>query len=360
MTEKEYLTSVCSFTYFGPARTRLLLDYFKKAKNIWNADPDELIKIGLSQKKVWEFNEYRNNFDIKKYFAKLRQLKIGVVTIFDKNYPGNLKDLTGAPVVLYFRGKLSKNDINSVAIVGSRKMTSYGREVAEKFSSGLAGFGVTVVSGLAHGIDTAAHKAALSVGGRTVAVLGCGLDTIYPLENTGLADLIIKSGGAILSEYPLGYPALRENFANRNRIVSGMSKAVIVIEGAEQSGTLLTASHAAEQGKTVFAVPGQITSPMSFAPHFLLKNGARIATDVTDVVEDLDLQFKVDRDKMEKVLPGNKAEASFLEILVSEPMHLDEIVRISGLATSEVSARLTIMEMKGMVKNLGGGIYRKL
>lgn len=360
MIDKEYLTAVCSFIYFGPARVRLLLDYFKKAKYIWDADIKELIEIGLSRKKIFEFDEYRKKFDIKKYFAKLKRLKTGVVTIFDKNYPDNLKDLTGAPAVLYFKGKLSKNDINSVAIVGSRKMTSYGREVAEKFSSGLAGFGVTIVSGLAHGIDTTAHKGALSVGGRTVAVLGCGLDSIYPPENIGLAQEIIKSGGALLSEYPLGYPALRENFANRNRIVSGMSKAVIVIEGAEQSGTLLTASHAAEQGKTVFAVPGQITSPMSFAPHFLLKNGARIATDVNDIITDLDLQFKVDRDKMERVLPGNKTEAAFLEILATEPMHLDEIVRISALPTSEVSARLTIMEMKGMVKSLGGGMYRKI
>lgn len=239
-------------------------------------------------------------------------------------------------------------------------MTSYGREVAEKFSKGLASFGVTIISGLAHGIDTAAHKGALSVGGRTVAVLGNGLDTIYPLENTGLAKEIIESGGAILSEYPLGYPALPENFANRNRIVSGMSKAVVVVEGAEKSGTLLTATHAAEQGKTVFAVPGQITNPMSFAPHFLLKNGARIATDVKDVIEELDMQIKVDRDKMEKVLPAGKDEEQFLDILALEPMHLDEIVRISGIKTSEVSARLTIMEMKGMVRNLGRGMYAKI
>jgi DNA processing protein len=239
-------------------------------------------------------------------------------------------------------------------------MTSYGREVTEKFAYELANFGVTIVSGLARGVDTIAHKAALSAGGRTVAVLGNGLDTTYPPENEILAREIIKKGGAVVSEYPLGYPAIPVNFANRNRIVSGLSRAVIVIEGAEKSGTLLTASHAAEQGRTVFAVPGAITSPMSAAPLFLLKNGARIATNSNDVLEELNMQVRVDREKIENILPTGEEEKNLLEILKNEPMHLDELVRITEYSTSEISARLTIMEMKGMVKSLGKGIYKKI
>ena len=262
-------------------------------------------------------------------------------------------------MILYYKGVLDSLKTNSVAIVGTRRMTSYGREVTERFSSGLGNLGVTIISGLARGVDTVAHKACLSVNGKTVAVLGNGLDTVYPPENANLADEIIKKGGAIISEYPLGYPALPVNFAIRNRIVSGLSDAVIVIEGAEKSGTLLTAGHAAEQGKTVFAVPGQITSPLSASPLYLLKNGAKIASSVKDILDELDFQIKVDKEKIQEIIPDTPEEANLLEILENEPLHLDELVRISGRKTSEISARLTIMEMKGMVKNLGQGIYRK-
>jgi DNA processing protein len=360
MTENQYLTSICAFNYFGPARTKLLLDYFKSAKNIWLSKTSELVETGLSNQKVIEFDEYRKNFNIPVYFEKLKEFSIKIVTILDTNYPKNLKGLTGAPVVLYYKGNIKSANSNSVAIVGSRKITSYGKEVTQKFSTELAGIGITIISGLAHGVDTEAHKGAIAVKGRTLAVIGNGLDTIYPAENTKLAEEIIENGGAIISEYPLGYPAFPANFAVRNRIVSGMSDAVIVVEGAEKSGTLLTAAHAAEQGKTVFAVPGQITSPMSFAPLYLLKNGAKLATRVEDILEELDIQFKVDTEKVGKVIPDTAEERELLDILESEPLHLDELVRISGSKTSEISARLTIMEMKGMVRNLGQGMYKKI
>ena len=359
MTESQYLTAIYAFNYFGPARIKLLLSYFGKAKNIWKSDNSELIKIGLPEQKVLAFSDFRNSFDIEKYFERLEKLKIGATTILDKDYPRNLKGLTGAPSILYYKGALNCLKTNSVAIVGTRQMTSYGREVTERFSTELGNLGITIISGLARGVDTAAHRACLSVGGKTVAVLGNGLDTVYPAENTGLAAAIVKTGGAIISEYALGYPALPVNFAVRNRIVSGLSDAVIVIEGAEKSGTLLTAAHAAEQGKTVFAVPGQITSPLSAAPLFLLKNGAKMATETKDILDELDLQVKVDKEKIENMVPGSPQEAKLLEILVNEPLHLDELVRISGGKTAEISARLTIMEMKGLVKNLGKGIYKK-
>lgn len=287
MTDKEYLTAVYAFSYFGPARVKLLLSYFRSAKKIWGSASRELIKTGLPAEKVAQFTSFRENFNLKDYFKKLGDLKINVVVSTDKEYPQNLSGLNGSPLVLYYKGKLSKKDVNSVAVIGSRKMSLYGREVAEKFSSELAANGVVVISGLARGVDTVAHQSALKNGGRTIAVLGNSLDSIYPPENRLLSEEIVKSGGALISELPLGSATLPANFPIRNRIVSGMSLAVLVIEGAEKSGTLLTAAHAAEQGKTVFAVPGQITTPQSFVPLLLLRNGARIAVSTNDILEEL-------------------------------------------------------------------------
>lgn len=358
MTESEYLIAVSAFTYFGPARIKLLISYFKSAKKVWNISEKELIEVGIPEKKACEFISFRENFNLVLYFSKLEKLKIKATTFIDNDFPEMLKDLEGAPAVLYYKGSLVGLKQPSVAIVGTRKMTSYGKEVTVMFSGGLSAFGVTIISGLAHGIDTTAHKTCIDSGGTTVAVLGSGLDLIYPVENIALANEIVKKGGALISEYPLGYPPLPQNFAVRNRIVSGLSSSVLVIEGAEKSGTLLTATHAAEQGKTVFAVPGAITSPLSKAPLFLLKNGARIATEPKDILDELNVSIKVDIKRMNKIAPSTPEEEKLLEILETEPLYLDELVRISGEKTSKVSARLTIMEIKGMVKNLGGGRYR--
>jgi DNA processing protein len=360
MTESQYLTAAYAFDYFGPARLKLLLSYFKSAKKIWTASKEKLLEVGLPENKINTFLDFRKNFDIEKYFERLSNYKVKVTTILDSNFPKNLRDLNGAPLVLYYKGSLNCLKTNSVAIVGTRRITSYGREVTEKFSGELANLGITIISGLAHGVDTVAHRACLIAGGRTVAVLGNGLETIYPSENKNLAEEIVKNGGAVISEFPLNYPALPVNFAIRNRIVSGLSDAVIVIEGAEKSGTLLTAGHAAEQGKTVFAIPGQITSPLSAAPLYLLKNGAKIATSVKDILEELNLQLSVDKEKIQRVIPDTKEEAVLLEFLENESLHLDELVRMSNGKTSEISARLTIMEMKGMVRSLGNGMYKKI
>lgn len=360
MTNKEYLVALYAFTDFGPARINLLVSYFKSAKNVWNAQVVELLEVGLRKTTVEKFVLHRNTFDFEGYFEKLEKFNIKYITKNDKSYPNNLKELDNAPVVLYYIGNLSKNDDNAVSIVGSRKMTSYGKEVAEKFSQELAGYGITIVSGLARGIDTVAHRSVLSVGGRTLAVIASGLDTIYPPENIGLAREIVKKGSAIFSEYPLGYPALPTNFPSRNRIVSGLSKAVIVIEGLKKSGTLLTASHAAEQGRAVFAVPGQITSPLSEAPHFLLQNGAKLAVSSKDILDELDLQVKVDKDKVSQVLPESEEEKHLWNILEREPLHLDEIARMSKVQVSKVSSTLMTMCLKGMIKDIGGGVYRRI
>lgn len=359
MSDREYLVLLSTFVPFGPARIKLLLKYFGSAKKVWRAPEKSLRRLGLGAEKVGGFISHRLSFKESDYFKRLKKLKVNYVTLKDPDYPHNLKEIDDAPFVLYVKGDLKKSDAGAVAIVGSRKMTAYGREVAAKFSSELASYGITIVSGLARGIDSEAHRGALEAGGRTIAVIGAGLDNLYPPENTKLAEVIAKNG-AVVSEYPLGYPALPINFAARNRIISGLSKAVLVVEGAEQSGTLLTATAAARQGREVFAIPGQITSPLSGAPLFLLKNGARLATAPGDILEELNLQIKVDREVVERVMPTDKIEGKIIELLENEPLHLDELARISTLGVSTLSAKLTIMELKGMVRNLGGGVYKKI
>ncbi len=359
MKENQYLTAICSFEYFGPARINLLLSYFKSAERVWKAPEKKLLEIGIKPSAAQKFEKYREDFDIEEYFEKLDKLSIKILTIFDKDYPGNLKDLADAPPVLYVRGELKKSDSRAVAVVGTRMMTSYGREVTQKISTSLANFGITIVSGLALGVDATAQRSALSVGGRTIAVLASGLDIISPLTNKSLALEFIKRNGAIVSEYPLGHVPFRSDFAVRNRLISGLSKAVVVTEGRMKSGTFYTVKAALDQGRPVFAVPGQITSPASEGPNYLIQNGAKLTTSVNDILEELDLQIKVDREKIEEIAPGSPEEANILKILEKEALHLDELVRITNKPTGEISATLTIMEMKGMVKSLGGGIYKK-
>jgi DNA processing protein len=358
MTDRYYLLALCSYLPFGPARINLLRKYFKSARNVWKASKRGLVDVGLRMKIITEFDNYRKSFDIQKYLERLKKLNIEFVTIDDENYPSNLVDLDDAPTVLYIRGELKKSDVNAVAIVGSRKITSYGREVTEKLATQLAGYGVTIISGLAFGVDLAAHKEAVEVGGRCVAVLASGVDVITPQSNEWLGKKIIKSNGAIVSEYPIGIMPQKSFFPFRNRIISGLAKAVVVVEGMQRSGTIHTANHAAKQGREVFAVPGQITSPMSGAPHYLIKNGAKMVTDVKDILDELDMQLKVDKDEVEKIMPSDKDEEKIVKVLENEELHVDEIARLSKINANEVSAKLTMMELKGIIKNLGGGVYK--
>lgn len=359
VSEKQYLIALYAFIPFGPARLTLLKNYFKSYKDVWNATTKDLLNVGLNRSIVESFNKYKSNFDFDKFFANLDKNNINTLTFEDKDYPPNLADLDDAPLVLYVRGEIKLSDTNAVAIVGSRKMTSYGRDVTEKLSSQLAAYGVTIVSGLAFGVDVAAHKAAVEVSGRCIAVLASGVDVVTPRSNDWLGKRILKIGGALVSEYPPGTDPQRSFFPFRNRIISGLSKAVVVIEGMEKSGTIHTANHAAKQGREVFAVPGQITSPMSQAPHFLIKNGAKMVTDVSDILNELNMQLKVDKDLVEKIMPSDKTEEMIIETLQNEKMHLDEIARSLKLSVNEVSAKLTMMELKGMVRNMGNGEYGK-
>ncbi len=360
MEDRNNLVNLASFLPFGPQRIKLLLAYFGSAGGAWNASEKALSETGLHPNLIVKFCDYRSTFNPDKYFAKLEKLGIHFVTFKDSDYPSNLVGLSDLPIVLYIKGKLTPQDTQAIAIVGSRKMTAYGRDIAQMFAGQLASFGVTIVSGLALGIDAAAQRASTEAGGRVIAVLGSGLDTIAPFTNYRLGMEIIKTGGALVSEFPVGYPPQKFSFPRRNRIISGLSKAVIVVEGAEKSGTLITAKAAAEQGRTVFAVPGQITSPLSFAPHLLIRNGCPLATSVHEILEELQIQFSVDREAVSKVLPGDDNEQKCLEALSHESMHLDELARECMLPVSQILAKLTVMELKGMVKHLGNGVYKKI
>lgn len=360
MNERDYLLCLSCYVPFGPKRISLLKNYFGSYEDIWSLKTSDFLDVGISQKLASGFIKHRKQFEIVSYKDELKRRGISFVTLDDENYPRTLKGIDSAPVLLYVRGELKNEDDTAIAIVGTRKMTGYGREVSKKFAGEFSQMGVTVISGLAMGIDSAAHIGALDAGGRTIAVVARGLDKIYPTSNTNLAREIIKGDkGAIISEYPLGYPALKNNFASRNRIISGLSQAVIVVEGEKKSGTLLTASAAAEQGRSLFAVPGQITSPMSAAPHYLIQNGAKMVVCVEDVVEDLDLQLKVDAKKLQEVLPEDELEEKILEVLSNEEKHIDEIVRALEVDANEVSSKVTMMVLKGLIQDLGEDIYTR-
>jgi DNA processing protein len=271
----------------------------------------------------------------------------------DENYPRRLQEIDQPPPVLYLRGEFHSDDEFAVAVVGTRRVTAYGRQVAEEVSRMLARNGITVVSGLARGVDALAHQAALSTGGRTLAILGSGVDRVYPSEHRGLAERII-SNGAIISDYAPGTPPDASNFPPRNRLISGLALAVVIIEAGQTSGALITAAFAADQGREVFAVPGNITAPQSKGTNRLIRDGARPLLDPEEVLEALELTRITEHRAARVILPADATEAILFETLGQEPMHIDEIRSRAGLPIDQVSATLAIMELKGMVRQVGG------
>lgn len=282
MSEEENFLGISFFNDVGPVRFKLLYEYFGTAKKIWEADKNELINVGLSLNLVEKFVLFRKNFDFKQHLTELSRKEIKYFCLLDKEYPEILKQIPDPPVVLFVKGDLG--DLGKViGVVGTRKMTSYGHQACVKLSKDLVLKGVTIVSGLARGIDTVAHRTALENGGRTIAVLGTGVDIIYPPENRELYYKIINNG-AVVSEVPPGNFVEKGAFRLRNRIISGLSKAVVVVEGAKESGSLITARYALEQGREVFAVPGPINSKTSEGTSYLISQGATIVTDVEDLL----------------------------------------------------------------------------
>lgn len=365
MDEKKYWLGFSVFNGIGPKRFKLLYDYFGSARKIWQAKREKLLSTGLPEKIIDDLIRFRQKFNPEFYSSWLEKKQIKFLTLSDKNYPKNLKQIDDAPFVLYYKGEIKKEDGLAIGVVGTRRPTIYGKEVTENLVADLVGCGLTIVSGMARGIDSIAHKTALENGGRTIAVFACGVDVIYPPENKKLSEEIIKNG-AVVSEFPPGTKPSLGSFPYRNRIISGLSLGVLVTEGAERSGSLITASRAAEQGREVFAVPGPITSRMSGATAKLLKDGAKLVRNVSDILEELKIEqkFRPRGGPQAQHHRGggiayelNKEEQLLLEILKDGSLHIDEIVRRSQMPTGKVCSKMTMMEIKGRVRNLGGMNY---
>ncbi|RLC39330.1 MAG: DNA-protecting protein DprA [Candidatus Nealsonbacteria bacterium] len=285
----------------------------------------------------------------------LLPFEIKKVSIEDDFYPKLLKGISGAPKILYWRGELKKEEERCFAIVGTRRSSEYGKEIAFSIAQDLSGAGLTIVSGMARGIDSMAHKGALEGSGRTIAVLGTGLDekSIYPQENLKLAKTILKNGGCLISEYPPGTRGTQFTFPERNRIISGLSLGVLVVEAKTKSGALITAEWARKQGKKVFAIPGSIHSLNSRGCHLLIKRGAKLVETVNDILEELHLP----KIKKEKITGETLEENLILEVLKNGSLHIEKIVEKTNLPPQKVSATLSLMEVEGKVRNLGGSIY---
>jgi len=280
------------------------------------------------------------------------------ISIWDKNYPKVLKEIKIPPQILYVKGEIFAEE-NCFGIVGTRRCTNYGKQITEELTADLIDAGLTIVSGMARGIDTVAHKTAVSRKKRTIAILGSGIDerSIYPQENLKLAREIVKNGGAVISEFPVGDKGLPYHFPQRNRIISGLSLGVLVVEAKMKSGAMITASWAADQGKDVFAVPGQINIPTSEGPNYLIKQGAKLVSDVNDILEELNLPLKKLEQKQTEIKADSAEEEKILKILEEGPLHIDKIVEKTKLNTNIVSSTLLLMEVQKKVRNLGGNIY---
>jgi DNA processing protein len=340
----------------GAVRFRALLNKFGSARTAWEASPNELRDAGLSPKIVESVLEIRSKDVLSQVQKRIEALNIQALTWEDGNYPRLLKEIDQPPPILYVRGDLQAGDDLAVAVVGTRRITTYGRQVTEELTSTLAMGGITVISGLARGVDSIAHQAALNAGGRTIAVLGCGVDIIYPPENRRLAERIMQKG-ALISDYPPGTPPDGLNFPPRNRIISGLSRAVVIVEAGLTSGALITSGFAADQGREVFAVPGNIFAPLSKGTNRLIRDGARPLLDPREILEALDLTQAVEQRAVRSVLPADATEATLFHLLGSEPIHVDEIRAQSGIPIENVSATLALMELKGMVRMVGGMQY---
>lgn len=359
MSDLKYWLALNQFDKFGPVKFKKIKNGFPDMESAFKAPLKDFVSAGIDEKTAEEFIIFRHQIEPEKLLLDLNKEKIKVLTIAEPDYPELLKQIYDPPLLIYYRGDLEAFGGFALAVVGARQYTPYGRQVTEKLARDLSLNGLTVTSGLAVGIDTLAHSAAMEAGGKTIAVLGSGLDqqNIYPSQNRYLADKIQAHGGLILSEYPLGTLPLKHHFPQRNRLISGLSQAVLVIEAGEKSGALITAGHALEQNREVFAVPGSIYSPSSAGTNNLIKMGAKLIMDARDIIESLNLADAAAYIENKKIIPESTEEELILKELAHEPVHIDEIKRLTKLDTAIINSTLTIMEMKGMVRNLGNMRY---
>ena len=358
--ELSYWVALNRVPRIGRARFALLEGYFGSLKDAWKAHSGALKAAGLDARSAQSIATRRSTIDPGAELNRLDAAGVQALTWHDPAYPPRLKEIYDRPPVLYVRGEILPEDERSLAIVGTRRATAYGRQVAHSFSYDLARSGIVIVSGLARGIDAIAHRAALEAGQRTLAVLGSGVDVIYPREHSNLAAEIAENG-AVVSEHPLGVRPDAQNFPRRNRIMSGMTLGTVVIEGSETSGALITARHAIDENREVFAVPGNIFSPSSRGANRLIKeSGAKLVLDYRDILEELNLSSVGQQLEMAALFPQGEEETAILHFVTYDPVHIDEIIRSSELPISTISGALAMMELKGLVKQVGGMNYIRL
>lgn len=340
----------------GPARLGLLLQAFGSLEAAWNAPAVGLKAAGLDSRTLASLEKRRASLNLDAELDKLDRAGVRALCWDDESYPALLREIDDPPPVIYVRGDLLPQDRTAVAVVGTRKASVYGREATNRLVTDLAHNGVTVVSGLARGIDTAAHKAALEAGGRTIAILACGLDMVYPAENATLAREVARHG-ALISEHPLGVKPEASHFPRRNRIMSGLSLGVLVVEASLDSGSHITVRCALEQNREVFAVPGSIFAPGSQGTHRWIREGAKLVTRAEDILEELNVAAMGQQLQLQDSLPVTPSEAAILRCLSAEPEHVDVLRRRAELPIAEVSSALTMMELKGLVRHVGGMNY---
>ncbi|HSB89333.1 MAG TPA: DNA-processing protein DprA [Anaerolineales bacterium] len=340
----------------GAVRFASLLERFGDLESAWNASPQALVASGIGPLAVQRLLEARAACDLDVEMARLEKAGVEVVTWLDESYPRQLRQAPHAPPVIYLRGRLVPADDRAVAVVGTRTPTPYGQSVARDLAAALAVHGVTVVSGLARGIDAISHRAALEAGGRTMAILGSGLDQIYPAEHRQLAEEIVEHG-ALLSDYALGTRPEAANFPPRNRIISGLARAVVVVEAGEESGALITARFAADQGRDVFAVPGSIYHRASRGTNRLIQDGAAPMLAPEDVLKSLESGYVPLNMPPAAAETDDPIERAVLGCLGSEPSHIDEVVALAGRTVPEVTAALAMLELKGLVTHVGAMNY---
>jgi DNA processing protein len=339
-------------TGIGAARLKRLWEHFGDLEAAWRAPESALVQAGLDGRVAAAAVAERGSLNPLAEQERLAAARVELITIDDPTYPALLRRGDGAPAFLHVRGELVPEDEISIAVVGSRAVTPYGRQVTQQFTTDLARQGLTIISGLARGVDAVAHRAAIDAGGRTIAVLGCGVDVVYPPEHRALA-AEIATHGAVVSEFPLGAKPDAPNFPMRNRIIAGMSLGTLVIEAGKSSGALITASNALEWNREVFAIPGSIYSPRCEGTNRLISKGeAKLVSNVNDILEELKVSLVPQQLAMDSLLAHDQTERRLLDRLGQEPVHVDALTRLTDLPVSVVTSTLTMLELRGLVRQV--------
>jgi DNA processing protein len=355
MSDIRYWIGLSMVHDIGPVTSGKLLAAFGNPEGIFKAGTDALLLVrGVSRERAENIGKFCRWDEVEKYVGTMEKKGISAVPYQDDRYPEVLRNIEGAPLVLYMKGEYHPDDRFAIGVVGSRRHTPYGESVTQRIAGELSVAGFTVISGLARGIDTVSHKSALAAGGRTIAVLGSGLDVYYPAENRGLTERIVSSG-CVMTEFLPGTMPNKENFPRRNRLISGLSLGILVVEATDNSGSLITAGYALEQNKEVFAVPGNITSRNSEGTNRLIKQGAKIVLNTDDIIEELAPVLKgYIRSKQRESVPLMGEENRLCTMLSREPKHVDLISRESGLSVNQLLSLLLSLELKGIVKQASG------